>query len=159
MKEHKAQRNVKDGYQNIANVVTDVLKGKKGLAVSKDIVQSNEYWKGDGHFLGKKSQKVAYKRDYIPQNRLTLMGLEIEEKGGKIESGSHNVFAIAYGVDSLSKYRVGTKDKAGHKGHGCFRFFVWFASDYVKYTGKQEKQKHRIEAMEKQVREMVSEWI
>ena len=30
-----------------------------------------------------------------------------------------------------------------------FWFFVWFTSDYVKYTGKQEKQNYRIEAVEK----------
>ncbi len=83
----------------------------------KDVVQANEYWKGNGHFLGKKSQKVAYKRDSIPQNRLTLMGLEIEEKGGKVKGSSQNIFAIAYGVDSLCKDGVSTKDKAGYKGY------------------------------------------
>ncbi len=83
----------------------------------KDIMQANEYWKGNGHFLGKKSQKVADKRDSIPQNRLMLMDLEIDEKGGKVKGSSHNVFAIAYGVDSLCKYGVGTKDKAGYKGY------------------------------------------
>ena len=85
-----------------------------------DVMQADEYWKGDGHFLGKESQKVAYKRDYIPQNRLTLLGLEIEEKCGKVKGSSHNVFAIAYGVDCLCNYGVGTKNKAGHKRYGGF---------------------------------------
>jgi len=56
------------------------------------------------------------------------MGLEIEEKGSKVKCGSHNVFAIAYGIDCLCKYGVGTKDKDGNK---VWMFLSLVSSKYL----------------------------
>lgn len=53
VQEYKAYQNIKDTHQGITNVVADKFVRQSGLPLAQDVIQADEYRKGNSRFLGK----------------------------------------------------------------------------------------------------------